>query len=573
MMRSAHWIWLPLLALGCGGDPGEVADHAPVEGDGVAVYAGGRVSRPEIEAALPKARTPACIAARRARGGGSIDELLPCYREVAEDLVLERLVLGEIDDPEQAMRALDTYPELRRQTYLEAYHRRLAEEIEVDDEEVEAHYEANRESYRQPGSLSLWNIFRRHQDPARPEETLELLRGIKARYEAGETFAALAREVSQSETRLRDGLVGQVSEGRLPERLEKVAFALGDGDVSDPIPVRGGAVLLHVRHVTRGVDLTLADAEARIRQELRSQAVAERIAERVAGAEPPAGALVLAEEELFAALERGDPEAPILDLAGDRLTAGDLRRLAGLADGDGAADLDETARAPLLAIYEGRRDQSLLLLDLEGSADAELRAEAEERLRERGRGALVDDRLRQAMRDAAAADEETLETYYRDNRHHYQSPLRFHIRVWDVPFAADPPLQLARMEELHEALAAGRIELAEAVAELGGSVRDLGWRAFEELADLRGKERHYLLQTEAGGFSVPYQDDEALHLLYIEEREEPRPQSFEEAAEQVREDYLERFEEQLFRRLAEERLAEAGFRFDEEAVRQALVQG
>ena len=90
----------------------------------------------------------------------------------------------------------------------------------------------------------MWNLFRRHRNTEKPEDTTAFLLEIKARVEAGETFQSLARQFSDSETRLRDGLVGRVSEGDLPARLEEIAFDLDTGQVSQPIPVRGGAVLL-----------------------------------------------------------------------------------------------------------------------------------------------------------------------------------------------------------------------------------------------------------------------------------------------------------------------------------------
>ena len=209
-MRTLSWCWILVLALGC--EPPESLGTAPAGADAVASFADGVIGFAEIEEAFSEARTPACVAARGTRGGGSIEELMPCYREVAEDLVLERLVLAQEDDVEKALRALAVYPELRRHAYLEAFNRRLSEDIEIEiaDSAVEAYYEANRESYRRPGNLSLWNIFRRHRNPAKPEETLELLRALKRRYEAGETFTA------QNVRAIRP------SDGLLPKHLPEV---------------------------------------------------------------------------------------------------------------------------------------------------------------------------------------------------------------------------------------------------------------------------------------------------------------------------------------------------------------
>jgi len=557
--------------------------HEDAALDTVATWNGGAVALAAVEEAVAESRTPACVKTRRAAGGGSLDELVPCYREAAEALVLEALVLAEVDVDAAVAAFVESEPQLTRHVYLETWLGRVREEIEIDDAEVAAYYETHRERYRRPAQRTVSNIFRRHQEPSRREETMAFLRQLKARYEAGETFAALAREHSHSETRLRGGLVGRLSEGRLPKRLEQIAFGLGEGEISDPIAVRGGGVLLHTTGVVEGAEFSLDEVRDSVRRQLRAEKVSERRRRRVAAAEVPEGSLVLATDELLAVLDQAFPpgddegaaERPVLVIGDQILTAGEMRQLAGLTPEVRAAEADEESRRRMVEIYEGQRELLLLVADLVAStdaADAELRREAEEQLRRDAVAGIVDERLREGMWRLVDADPEKLRGFYEDNRPHYQSPLRFKLHLWTVPFGADPPRQLKRMEELEGALAAGAADLEVAAAELGGSVRSLGWRELRELAgDMPRKARDYLLQTEAGGFSVPFQQDQSLHLLWVEERREPRPQSYEEVTERVRDDYFERFEQQLYRQVVDERLATAGFRFREDAVRRLLA--
>ncbi len=365
--------------------------------------------------------------------------------------------------------------------------------------------------------------------------------------------------------------MGPVTEGKLPPRLEKIAFALRDGEVSEPVRVRGGAVLLHVRNVVEGVDPALEEVREQIRRQLRQQKLEERAARRIAGRVPPAGSVVLAPEELAAALDGDDPERVVLEIAGERLTAAELRRRAGLSRSERAAELEDADRERLFEIYRQHTERQLLLLELLESADRELRQEAEEHLRERGLAELVDERLREEMAKRLDGDPEALRQYYEDHRSYYQSPLRFQLVVWNLPFGDDPPRQLERMEELHRALAAGEIDLATAAGRLGGSVRELGWRTFDELADeIPNKARVYLLAGESD-FSIPYQQDEALHVLWVEDREEPGPLEYEEVKMRVREDYLERFRQRLSREIVAESLEAAGFVFREDEARRLLA--
>ncbi len=561
--------WIPLalaLLLTACGAPGEAP---PPPADAVATWDGGGLTLAEIETAFAEARTPACVAARR-RGGG-LDDLLPCYRELAEGLALERLVLAEVDDLDSAIDDLENAGELRRHAFLELHQRKLRDEIEIGDGEIETRFQSDREQYRRPGRLTLHNIFRRHRDPDKPQETAAFLAALKERFLAGETWSELARAHSDSETRLRGGLVGGVEEGKLPARLERVAFALEPGGVSEAIPVAGGAVLLHVTNAAPGRELSLDEARGRIRRQLVAERIELANQERIAGREPPPGSVILDRDELVAALDAGDPERVVFDLAGERLTAGELKVIVRLGPDARAAELDAEGRERLEAAVHRLRDRQLLYLALAGSDDAELQGSAEEHFRTEGTSAVVDALLQQEMGAIVDADPEALESYYQDNRPHYQSPLRFHLEVWDLPFGAEPPRQLQRMEDLRQRIAGGEVDLAAAAADLGGTISDLGWREFDALgAEIPRKAREYLLQADAGGLAVPYQQDDAIHLIRIAERDEPRALGYDEVAQRVREDYLERFEQEIYRQVAEARLGNLGLTFDEEAVRRLL---
>ena len=98
-----HWYRnLPLaFVLVCSSrcQPGELAVDNPVDGgEAIATYDGGEVLLSEVEDRFAVARGPACLDARRAEGGGSLEELVPCYRELAEELVLERLLQPDANE-------------------------------------------------------------------------------------------------------------------------------------------------------------------------------------------------------------------------------------------------------------------------------------------------------------------------------------------------------------------------------------------------------------------------------------------------------------------------------------------
>lgn len=397
------------------------------------------------------------------------------------------------------------------------------------------------------------------------------LRSIRQRYLNGETFDSLARTYSHSETRLRGGLVGLVHQGQLPQRLETVAFALRDGEVSEPVLVRDGAVLLQVRNLVAAVDYSLQSVREQISNELIAQRVQEITAERVARLTIPQGSIILSSDELTQALVGDDQDRVVLAVAGEPLTVQQLRQRVGLHAAAEVTDLDESQMARALQVYEEQKTNRLLLYDLLQTRDPELLQQVTDRLHDVGAMRLVDSMLLEEMGQLVDSNPDELHRYWEDNRHLYQTPLRFKAQVWSVPFDDDPPRQLRRMEELQERLIDGQLDITGAVTQLGGNVADLGWQELPALREkLPPKALTYLLEIGASGFSPVYQQDNALHLLRLEERREPETQEYEVVKDRVRSDYLTRFQEQLYHQILQQRLEAADFVFDEQAARRLL---
>jgi hypothetical protein len=81
---------------------------------------------------------------------------------------------------------------------------------------------------------------------------LTLAREIAQKARAGEDFQALARAYSTAPSRANGGELGQLVKGEINPELEKVAFELPVGSVSDPLPVEGGFRLVRVVAKTTG---------------------------------------------------------------------------------------------------------------------------------------------------------------------------------------------------------------------------------------------------------------------------------------------------------------------------------
>jgi len=175
--------------------------------------------------------------------------------------------------------------ELRQAMLVEAARRQIGEEqqVAVKDAEVKEFYDANRSMFERPEALRLKQIFINARkgdddDNARKRaEARERIAEALMRVQAGETFDAVARDVSEAPDRERGGDMGTVPVGALPPFFADPAASMKPGDISDIIESDvGWHVFMLVESVSGGT-VPLDKAEKGIRQILESQKLDEAV--------------------------------------------------------------------------------------------------------------------------------------------------------------------------------------------------------------------------------------------------------------------------------------------------------
>jgi peptidyl-prolyl cis-trans isomerase SurA len=142
--------------------------------------------------------------------------------------------------------------------------REIRPKIEATETELQAEYERLKATqFTKPPTVTLQEIL---VEEASGGEALA--RELVGRARAGEDFAALARSHSRAASRAHGGDIGQLSQGEINPDLEKVAFALPVGGVSDPLPVESGYRIIRVTAKTAGSTTPFDAAKDGVRDRL-----------------------------------------------------------------------------------------------------------------------------------------------------------------------------------------------------------------------------------------------------------------------------------------------------------------
>ncbi len=542
---------LALALAGCG--PPEAPEVSDPET--VAVFDGGRLSLADVDRAilgLPPGR-------RQKLAAGGVEE----YRRLARRLAAERLLLGAARAEGTAATAAyrGALRDLRRQAFVEQFTRDRRSPIAPPDEaELRRLYEQQRDRYRRPERRHVLHIFRRRTPEADRERLEQELGEVRRQVLAGASFGVLAAEVSDSESRHRQGALGWVLRGQLAPDLERIVFGLEEGVPSAPVATRDGVHLFYVETALEGHDASFEEVRAMLRRQLTSSRLAAALEEWIEDVELPAGSFVATAEELEALLRAGDPQAVVLRVGGHELRLDRFRtRLAAERRQLGPAAGTGLPGRLLRTLADHERIFQHL-----SAAGRSLDADLERRLERQAERLLIEHARRTLMLRRLARQPERLRAFYDDRRARFSGPLRLRIRRLRIPLSERSAEQMAELEGWRRELDARRADLAEIAAGLDGEIEDLGWRTVAELTAIEPKMAFFAADLTAGRHSPPYRSADALEMLAVEGREEPAPLPFDDHLGQIRNAYLDRHGAELEEEVIEGVLAEAGFRLFED---------
>ena len=214
------------------------AQGATLPDDAIATFTGGYLLAEELDQAVlampPSQRQTLTL------------ENADGYRTLVQELVLDRLLLEEAkllgvdQSPEFQLQARGARRRAVVDAYLPAHLKPSKAPTEAD---IEAEFERQKHDFQRAERRLLFNIFRQRSEDSTQEALVAELRDLRQRVLDGQSFASLASQASDSESRHNHGQLGWFERGQLSPDLEKVVFGLEEGVPSEPISTHDGAHL------------------------------------------------------------------------------------------------------------------------------------------------------------------------------------------------------------------------------------------------------------------------------------------------------------------------------------------
>lgn len=179
-----------------------------------------------------------------------------------------------------------TDPELKiRYVYLNP--KNYEAQVTISAEDASDYYESNVEQFKSPQTVQARHILIKVDENATPEQVEEARQRIEDVHQmavAGEDFAELAAEFSEGPTKTKGGDLGTFRRQDMVKPFSDKAFAMQAGEISEPVRTRFGWHIIKVERVNpasvRSLDEARSEIEAKLKGD-RSRSLAYDEAEAI----------------------------------------------------------------------------------------------------------------------------------------------------------------------------------------------------------------------------------------------------------------------------------------------------
>jgi peptidyl-prolyl cis-trans isomerase C len=146
--------------------------------------------------------------------------------------------------------------------------------LAVTKNEVTLFYKSNKRFYLEQAGVKASHILVKLEQKANKDQEKAAMDKIKIaqkRLKGGESFAAVAKELSEGPSKTRGGDLGFFGKGQMVKDFEKKAFSMKEGELSGPVRTRFGYHLIKVVAKRKERQQTLDEVREQIESSLKNK--------------------------------------------------------------------------------------------------------------------------------------------------------------------------------------------------------------------------------------------------------------------------------------------------------------
>lgn len=160
-------------------------------------------------------------------------------KALLQELVNQKLFYLEAqeNDTENDPKFQNEFEKLKENFMTQYSIQNLINSAAVTHEELEEHYNANKDSFVSQSKVQASHIL---------VDSQELANEVKSKLATGESFENLAKEYSSCPSKERGGDLGMFEQGQMVPEFEDAAFKMNISDISEPVETQFGYHIIKV---------------------------------------------------------------------------------------------------------------------------------------------------------------------------------------------------------------------------------------------------------------------------------------------------------------------------------------
>ena len=147
-----------------------------------------------------------------------------------------------------------------------------ADQVEIQEEEISAYYNENKNQFITPKTVEARHILFKveaNADDKTDESVKKKAMDVLKLARAGKDFAELAKEYSEGPSKDNGGYLGTFPKNAMVEPFASTAFSMKAGEISEPVKTQFGWHLIKVEKVNEASSLPESEAKDKVRQRFK----------------------------------------------------------------------------------------------------------------------------------------------------------------------------------------------------------------------------------------------------------------------------------------------------------------
>ncbi len=464
------------------------------------------------------------------------------YRNIINRIITEKKLLSEANlvgfnqDPiyKNKIRAFE------RTAYSNQYLATFDNPTGLSEADLKAQYDAHIDRYNRPESRRVYHLFKAFKGDQ--EKAKKDINSLRERIVAGENIELLVKQFSDSESRHKNGLIGNIKKGMMSPDFDEIIFSIEQDMPSEVIRTKDGYHIFYVSDILHAQSYDFDSVKTFIAQELGKQYIIDFIQEKAELLPPPEMFQIVSQQELTQLVRNRRNNIAVLTVNDFKLPLGQFMfELQQLKKTTGPKKDDNFAMHFLNEIAYREIIYQEMLKEKTTFNNPELLKLQKEQL-------LIEEYTQVKLKSYINQHPDLINSYFKKNKMRFSTPVQVKLERLIIPRKGQENA-MNQLELAVEKLDDGSLSFNELAQEYNGQVQQLDYLTSIDLQKIAPQIINFAFLLKVNEHSPPFTTRNAFTIIKLIDRKEATERPLSSVRKHVIQQYVNENAADIFKRI------------------------